>query len=117
MITSILLAALLGLGLYIASHRLTGVQVLIAFISLAIGCALIVSPNLASQLATIMHVGRGSDLVIYFAIVGGLFVAANYFFRFKRQEQALVRTVRALALLESRTLHVQSAEADQSKKS
>jgi hypothetical protein len=62
---------------------------------------LVVFPDLASKAAAVLGVGRGTDLLLYFAIVGGMFVAAHYYFRFKRQEQQVVAVVRALAILET----------------
>jgi hypothetical protein len=102
MIVSVLLLSIIVLGMYIASHRLSGAQLLGVFLFLTVGIALVVFPNLASLGATALNVGRGSDLVIYFSIIGGLFVAANFYFRFKRQEKQLVAVVRQLALLEVR---------------
>ena len=99
MIATILFGALVVLAAYVASHRMSGLQTLAALTFLGCGCVLVISPSLAEEVATALRVGRGVDLVTYFSIVGGMFVAANYYFRFKRQEQQLITTVRALALL------------------
>jgi len=97
-IVSVLVALLLLIGLYVASHRLHGLQALVALLGLGVGMLFVVFPGLTSLAAAKLNVGRGSDLLLYFGIVGGLFVAAHYYFRFKRQEAILAEIVRALAL-------------------
>lgn len=103
MIGSILLFAIIVFGMYVASHRLSGGQLLAAIALLAAGITFVVWPSAATFVAVRLNVGRGSDLVTYFAIVGGLFVTANFYFRFKRQEQQLVAVVRELAIRNART--------------
>ena len=102
MIVSVLLLCIIVLGTYVASHRLNGIQLLCALTFLAAGVLLVGFPNAASWVAVRLNVGRGSDLVIYLAIVGGLFVAANFYFRFKHQEQQLATIVREIALQNGR---------------
>jgi hypothetical protein len=102
MIGSILLFAIIIFGMYVASHRLGGLQLLAALGLLAVGITFVVWPNAAQLVAEHVGVGRGTDLVVYFAIVGGLFAAANFYFRFKHQEQQLIAIVRELALRNAR---------------
>ena len=103
MIGSILIFAIIIFGMYVASHRLGGMQLLAALALLATGISFVVWPNAAQWTAERVGVGRGADLIIYFAMVGGLFAAANFYFRFKRQEQQLVAIVREIALRNART--------------
>ncbi len=98
MIVSVLLGALVVLGLYVGSHRLSGIQTAIVIAVASVGLTLIVSPAIASAAAQRLGVGRGTDLLLYFSIIGGLFVSANLYFRSKQQELAIVRMARALAL-------------------
>jgi hypothetical protein len=97
-IVSILLLCVIVLGTYIASHRLNGMQLLAALTFLATGLLLVIFPSAATWVAVRLNVGRGTDLITYLAIVGGLFVAANFYFRFKRQEQQIATVVRELAI-------------------
>ncbi|HTV74107.1 MAG TPA: DUF2304 domain-containing protein [Candidatus Acidoferrales bacterium] len=99
MIVSLLLALIIGLGLYIASHRLSGFQLLAALSLCACGVALVIFPNLTSYVAWRLGVGRGTDLLLYFAVVGGMFAAAHLYFRLRRQETIIAQLVRELALL------------------
>jgi hypothetical protein len=105
MIVSLLLLCIIVLGTYVASHRLNGLQLLGVLTFLALGIFLVVFPNAASWAAAQLGVGRGSDLITYLAIVGGLFTATNFYFRFKRQEKQLVSVVRELALLSAKSGH------------
>lgn len=98
MIVSVLLLAIIVIATYVASHRLSGTQLLATLALFGAGILFVVWPGAATYVALRLHVGRGADLVTYLAIVGGLFVAANYYFRFKRQEQQLVSIVRELAI-------------------
>lgn len=102
MITSLLIFLIIILGLYVSSHTLSGRQTALAAIVLLGGIVLVISPDLASYAAKALNVGRGSDLVIYLLLVFGLFVSANFYFRFKKSEQQMVEVVRALALLNGR---------------
>jgi hypothetical protein len=101
MIVSVLIGAIVVIGLYVASHKINGLQLTLVSVLAALGTVLVVFPDLASKAAAVLGVGRGTDLLLYFAIVGGMFVAAHYYFRFKRQEQQVVAVVRALAILET----------------
>ena len=98
MIVSILLFAIITIAIYVASHRLGGTQLLAALALFAAGIVLVVWPDGATYFAQRLHVGRGADLITYLAIIGGLFAAANFYFRFKRQEQQLIAIVRELAI-------------------
>lgn len=102
MIVSILLLSIIVLGTYVASHKLNGVQLLFVLAFLGAGVLLVVFPSAASWVAAKLNVGRGVDLIMYLSIVAGLFTAANFYFRFKRQEQQLIAVVRRLAILDAR---------------
>ncbi|GAC1567399.1 MAG: hypothetical protein NVS2B3_05330 [Vulcanimicrobiaceae bacterium] len=99
MITSLLILLIVVLGIYISSHNLSVPQILLASTLLVGGVILIVSPDLSVYAARALNVGRGSDLVIYLSLVFGLFVSANFYFRFKKAEQQMITLVRELALV------------------
>jgi hypothetical protein len=101
MIVSLLLMLIITLGMYIASHRLSGLQLLAAGTMLVCGIVLVIFPNLTSYVAERLGVGRGTDLLLYFTVLGGMFIAAHLYFQIRRQEAALARVVRELALLQS----------------
>lgn len=98
MIASLLIALLVVIALYVGSQRLNGIESLVAIASFLLGAALIVFPWLASDLALRLNVGRGTDLVLYVAVLLNIFIVANFYFRFKRDEKVLIQLVRAMAL-------------------
>ena len=95
---SIIIASLIIIALYVGTKRLSGLQTAgVVAITLA-GITLAVFPGLSSQVAALLHVGRGTDLILYLAVLAGLFVASNFYFRFKRHEEALIVLARANAI-------------------
>jgi hypothetical protein len=99
MIVSLLIAALIVLALYVGSHRLSGGTTALMLGLAILGGVLVVFPGVTSRVATWLGVGRGTDLLLYFAIVAGLFVCANLYFRIKKQEQRIAELSRAVALV------------------
>lgn len=100
MITPILLVGLGMLLAYVGSHRrLSLFQFTVVFLVFATGATFVVAPNLANRTANALNVGTGANLLLYFAVLAGIFVSANFYFRFKQLEQVLVNIVRELAIL------------------
>ena len=93
---------IIGLGLilaYIGSRkRLSKLQFLFVFLFFAIGAIGVLFPGLTMQAAALVGVGRGADLLLYFAVLCGVLIAANFYFRFKETEHTLSEVVRQLAL-------------------
>ena len=100
MIVPVLLLGLALILAYIGSHRnLSKVQLLFVLVFFGVGAVMVVSPNLANRSAAMLKVGRGADLLLYFAVLGGVLTAANFYFRFKQNERVLVDIERRLAIL------------------
>jgi hypothetical protein len=99
MIASILIIALILAAVYVASHDLSGSQLLGVVALFLIGVLLVAFPSIAAKLAELFGVGRGTDLILYLAIVGGIFVSANLYFRSRRAERQLIRVVREMAIM------------------
>lgn len=94
----IIIASLIVLALYVGTKRLSGLEIFgVAAVAL-IGIVLAIFPALSSQVADFLHVGRGVDLIFYLALLAGLFVASNFYFRFKRHEEALIALARQSAI-------------------
>ncbi len=98
MIVSLLLFALVVLGIYIGSHRISGLQMALVVCGAVVGLTLVVFPQLTSYTARELGVGRGTDLLVYIGIIAGLFVSAHLYFRSKHQEWQIVELTRELAL-------------------
>jgi small membrane protein len=100
MIVPVLLAGLALILAYIGSHRsITRFQLLFIAAFFAAGAIMVLHPEMANRVAALMNVGRGADLLMYFAVLCGVLVCANFYFRFKQNEQVVTTIVRQLALL------------------
>jgi small membrane protein len=58
----------------------------------------VISPDLLSKLATLLGVGRGTDLLLYGLVVGFGFASVNTYLRFKELELRYARLARAIAI-------------------
>ena len=94
----IIIASLIVIALYVGTKRLSGLQLLGVVALAVVGIILAIFPALSSYLALYLHVGRGTDLLFYFAVLAGLFVVSNFYFRLKRQEEAIIALARQSAL-------------------
>jgi hypothetical protein len=83
---------------YAGTKRLSGVQILVVAVVTLCGILLVVFPNASTRIANLVGIGRGTDLILYLAVIGGLFIASNFYFRFKRQEAALIALARRSAI-------------------
>jgi hypothetical protein len=100
MIVPVLLVGLAFILAYIGSHRnIRTIQMLFISGFFGLGALMVVQPEFANRAAALMNVGRGADLLLYFAVLGGVLVTANFYFRFKQNEQVVTTIVRQLALL------------------
>ena len=100
MIVPVLLIGLALILAYIGSHRhLTRFQFFFVAAFFGGGAFMVARPSMANRAAGLMNVGRGADLLLYFAVLCGVLAAANFYFRFKQNERALVAIVRQLAIL------------------
>lgn len=99
MIVSVLVLAFILIAIYVGSHKLSGLQAAGVILVFVVGVILVVFPTLAGIVAWHLGVGRGTDLILYFSVVAGLFVVANFYFRMKAQEDMIVSMAREIALL------------------
>ncbi len=58
-------------------------------------------PGVTSDFARLLGIGRGSDLVMYFAILGGIMVTRYFYNRCRRLENTLTQLVRERAIAEA----------------
>jgi hypothetical protein len=58
----------------------------------------VVSPIVLSDAATLLGVGRGTDLLLYGLVVGFGFASINTYLRFKELELRYARLARAIAI-------------------
>lgn len=99
MITTILLGVLILLAAYIGGQRrLSIIEAAAVAMTIGIGATLVLFPDWANAVAKRLNVGRGADLLLYLLTLSGIFVAANFYFRFRHIEERLVILVRQLAI-------------------
>ena len=94
----IIIGVLVLVALYVGTKRLSGLQVSAVVVFTLLGICLVVFPALSTAVANFLGIGRGTDLVFYFAVLGGLFVTSNFYFRFRRNEEALIALSRRMAI-------------------
>jgi len=94
----IIIIGLVLIALYAGTKRLSGFQILGVVVLALVGIGLVAFPGASTRVANFLGVGRGTDLILYVAVLGGLFVASNFYFRFKRQEEALIALARQSAI-------------------
>jgi len=100
MIVPILLIGLALIFFYIGSRKqLSRVQLLVVLLFFAAGAVAVLFQPLTMRLAAYFNVGRGADLLLYFSVLCGVLVAANFYFRFKETERVLGEIVRQIAIL------------------
>lgn len=51
------------------------------------------------RVAAWVNVGRGADLLLYFSVLCGVLIAANFYFRFRETERILTEIVRQMAIV------------------
>ena len=103
MIVPVLLTALALILAYIGSRReLSRLQLAFVALFFLAGAAGVVFQDLSTRLAVRLHVGRGTDLMLYFSVLLGVLIAANFYFRFRQNERIMAEIVRQLAILGAR---------------
>jgi small membrane protein len=103
MIVPILLIGLALILAYIGSRKqLSRTQLLFVLLFFAIGVVSVLFQPLTMRAAAFLNVGRGADLLLYFSVLCGVLIAANFYFRFKETERILVEVVRKMAILSPR---------------
>lgn len=66
------------------------------------GFAAIIDPDLTVRMARFLGIGRGTDLVLYVAILGGLAAFLVVHIRMRRLETEITKIVRHIALSQER---------------
>jgi hypothetical protein len=100
MIVPILLTGLALILAYIGSRKqLSKLQFLFVALFFLLGAIGVVFQDSSMRVAAWLHVGRGADLLLYFSVLCGVLIAANFYFRFKETERTLTEIVRQVAIL------------------
>jgi small membrane protein len=105
MIRVILLGALIAIGAFITFGRNTAVlragRKLIFLAILLSGCVAVLFPDLVSDLANLVGVGRGTDLLLYVMTITVLSLTLTSYIDKKRTERREATLAQAIAILEA----------------
>ena len=71
---------------------------LLALLIFIVGALCVIFPVLTQDLAVRLGIGRGADLVFYFAIIGGLYFLAVFDIRLREKEEQITKLARGLAI-------------------
>ena len=89
------------------AHARAGVRIIVIIFSL-IATVTILFPELANDVANVLGVGRGADLILYLLTTLFLFFVLSYYIRVHEDNKRIVVLARKIAILE--------ANAEQDKK-
>lgn len=96
----LLLAGLAAIGFFVFLRRnKLPFHIMTVFLLLAAGAVAVVMPDLTSEVAQFVGVGRGTDLVTYIAIVAVMFVLLHYYSKFVELQHKITELTRELAIL------------------
>lgn len=85
----------------IAAARIFRTKLLYRLVALALfltAPVLIIFPDFTTVIAHALGVGRGTDLLLYFALVGGIYVALLLYLRIRELDQKIAQLTRSIAL-------------------
>jgi small membrane protein len=88
----------IGFFIFLRRNRLP-FHIMTVFLLLIVGAVAVVMPNLTSDVAVLVGVGRGTDLITYIAIVAVMFVLLHYYTKFVELQQKLTQLAREMAIL------------------
>jgi small membrane protein len=94
----LLIASLFLFILYIFRLRTEFFDRLVYIACALVGMVLVIDPQFSTQVANLLGIGRGADLLFYLFIIASLFYAVATRSRLRRLEQQLTRLVRQDAL-------------------
>jgi hypothetical protein len=96
----LLLAGLAAIGWLVFLRRnKMPFHIVTVFGLLAAGAIAVISPATTDDVAKVVGVGRGADLVTYISIVAILFVLVHYYTKFVELQRNLTQLAREMAIL------------------
>lgn len=96
----LLIAGLSAIGFFVFLRRnRLPFHIMTVFLLLVAGAVAVVMPNLTSDVAVFVGVGRGTDLVTYIAIIAVMFVLLHYYTKFVELQSKVTELAREMAIL------------------
>ena len=74
-------------------------HIMTVFLLLGAGAVAVVAPETTNDIAHLVGVGRGTDLVTYVAIISVMFVLLHYYTKFVELQRKLTEMTREVAIL------------------
>ena len=106
LIRVLLLAGLAAIGFFIFLRRnRLPLHIMTVFVLLGAGAVAVISPQITQDVAELVGVGRGADLVMYIAIVGVMFVLLHYYSKFVELQQKMTELTRQIAIMKAESQH------------
>jgi len=96
----LLLGALAAIGwlVFLRRNRLP-VHIVVVFLLLGAGAVAVIFPELTNDIAQLVGVGRGADLISYVVAIVVMFVLLHYYTKFVELQRQLTDVVRELSIL------------------
>lgn len=106
MIRILLLAGISAIGFFVFLRRnKLPFHIMTVFLLLGAGAIAVVLPETTDDVAHLVGVGRGADLVTYTAIVAVMFVLLHYYSKFVELQGKVTELTRQIAILRAETKH------------
>jgi len=94
----LLIAALVLFMFYIFRLRTAFLDRLVYVLCAIVGLIFVIDPPFSTQIANLLGIGRGADLLFYLFIIASLFYAVETRSRLRRMEQQITKLVRQVAM-------------------
>lgn len=105
-IRALLLAGLAAIGWFVFLRRnRMPFHIVTVFALLGAGAVAVIAPETTDQVAQLVGVGRGADLIVYLSIVAILFVLIHYYTKFVELQRNITQLTRELAILRAESDH------------
>lgn len=93
--------AFIGFQFFLRRQKLP-MHIVILFLILGTGGVFVIFPQIPDELAHLVGIGRGADLITYLVEVSVLFVLLHYYTKFVELESQITQLTREIALLNVR---------------
>lgn len=101
----ILIAVVLSCALYFLAHantyRVRAWKKILLIVFAVFMIFSIIWPDMTTDIARAVGIGRGADLVLYFVAIGFIFESVNIHLKFQQQRTQLHKLARRIAILEA----------------
>jgi hypothetical protein len=89
----IIVSILVAFAAYAFSRRSILLDRLLYMLLAVVGIILVIHPDLSTNIAHLIGIGRGTDLVIYLFILIGMFFAVNIISRLRKIEEQITQLI------------------------